>query len=92
MARPTIEEETLDRLKEIVDARAKVPADHLTPDQRLAFALDELADADQRVQRLSNRVETLESKIEELRGEEQQQPGGGLNPSGGSVRGNGNQF
>jgi len=92
MARPTIDEETLDRLKEIVDERAKIPAEHLTPDQRLAFALDELGEADQRVSQLSNRVEALESEIEELRREDEQQntqPGGGLNVGG---RGTNNQF
>ena len=84
MARPTIDEDTLDRLEEIVDARAKVPADHLTTNQLIAFVLDELHDADQRVNRLSKRVDTLESKIEELRSEGQQQnqqPGGGLTPN-----------
>jgi chromosome segregation ATPase len=93
MPRPTIDEETLDRLKEIVDERAKIPAEHLTADQRLAFALDELGEADQRVSQLSNRVEALESEIEELRREDEQQntqPGGGL--GGGGLGNPNNQY
>jgi len=69
MPRPTIDEGTLDRLDEIADARAKVPASHLTADQQVAFLLDELEDADARANRLSQRVDRLEDEIEQLRGE-----------------------
>ena len=83
MPRPTVSEETIERLNDIADARAKLPADHLTTNQLVAFLLDELHDADQRNKRLSQRVDNLEAEIEELRSEGQQQnqqPGGGLTP------------
>ena len=84
MPRPTIDEETIERLNDIADARAKLPADHLTTNQLTAFVLDELGEADQRNKRLSQRVDNLEAEIEELRSEGQQQnqqPGGGLTPN-----------
>lgn len=78
MPRPTITEDTLDRLTEIADARSKVPAEHLTPEQQVAFLLDELEDADARASRLNQRVDKLENEIEQLRGEgESQQFGNG---------------
>lgn len=69
MGRPQIDDETLDRLEEIVDARTKVPASHLTTSQRLSFVLDELENADNQVEYLSDRVEALESEVEEARAE-----------------------
>jgi len=67
MARPQLDDEVLDRLEEIVDQRTKVPASHLTTTQRLAFVLDELEDADNKVEYLSDRVEALEGEVEEAR-------------------------
>ena len=84
MPRPTVSEETIDKLNDIADARAKLPADHLTTNQLIDFLLDELGEADQRNKRLSQRVDNLEAEIEELRSEGQQQnqqPGGGLTPN-----------
>ena len=69
MPRPTIDEDTLDRLNEIADARAKVPASHLTPEQLITFLLDELEDADARASRLNQRVDRLEDEVEKLRGD-----------------------
>ena len=67
MGRPQLDDEVLDRLEEIVDARTKVPASHLTTTQRLAFVLDELEEADDRINYLSDRVEALEGEVEEAR-------------------------
>ena len=67
MPRPTVSEETLDRIEETVDQRTKVPAKHLTTEERLAFVLDELEEADAAVDRLSNRVDTLEQQLDEVR-------------------------
>ena len=69
MPRPTVSEETLDRIEEIVDQRTKVPAKHLTTEERLAFVLDELEDADNQVEYLSDRVDSLEAEVEEARAE-----------------------
>jgi predicted nuclease with TOPRIM domain len=69
MPRPTIADDVLDRLAEVVDHRTKVQADHLTTTQRLEFVLDELAEADERVDRLADRVESLEEQLEEARAE-----------------------
>jgi chromosome segregation ATPase len=77
MPRPTITEDTLDRLEEIADARAKVPASHLTPEQLITFLLDELEDADARASRLNQRVDKLEKEIERLRDEDESQQFGG---------------
>lgn len=54
MPRPTVEEETRDRLAQLVDAEADVPASILTFDQQLAYALDHVDD-------LRDRVEELEA-------------------------------
>ena len=88
MPRPTVSEDTLDRLTEIADARSKVPASHLTPEQLIAFLLDELEDADARASRLNQRVDKLEKEIERLRdeGDSNNQRGGGA--SFGSPGGN----
>jgi hypothetical protein len=39
MPRPTVEEETRDRLAKVVDRKADVPAEVLTFDQQLAYVL-----------------------------------------------------
>lgn len=67
MPRPSISEEHIERLTAIVDARIKVPAKHLTTEERLGVVLDELEEADGRADRLSNRVETLEQQLDEVR-------------------------
>jgi len=67
MPRPSISEEHIERLTAIVDARTKVPAKHLTTEERLAVLLDELEEADAAVDRLSNRVDTLEQHLDEVR-------------------------
>lgn len=85
MPRPTIDEDTLDRLNEIADARSKVPAEHLTPEQLITFLLDELEDTDARASRLNQRVDKLEAEIEQLRGEDEsnaQNVGNGGGPLG----------
>lgn len=90
MPRPTVSEDTLDRLEEIADARAKVPASHLTPEQLITFLLDELDEADARASRLNQRVDKLENEIEQLRREGEssnQQFGNGGGPLG-SATGN----
>ena len=69
MGRPQLDDEVLDRLEEIVDARTKVPASHLTTTQRLAFVLDELVEADSRISHLTDRVDSLEAEVEEARAE-----------------------
>jgi len=87
MGRPQLDDEVLDRLEEIVDQRTKVPASHLTTTQRLAFLLDELEDADSRVEYLSDRVEALESEIEEARADQATAGvGGGFNLGDGDRR------
>jgi chromosome segregation ATPase len=91
MPRPTITEDTLDRLEEIADARAKVPASHLTPEQLITFLLDELEDADARASRLNQRVDKLEKEIERLRDEDESQQFGNGGGSLGSPTGN-NRF
>jgi chromosome segregation ATPase len=67
MPRPTIDEEVVDRLTAAVDARTKVPAEHLGIAERIDFLLDELEDADSRAEYLSDRVDTLEAELEEAR-------------------------
>ena len=67
MPRPSISEEHIERLTTIVDARLKVPAKHLTTEERLGVLLDELEEADAAVDRLSNRVDTLEQQLDEVR-------------------------
>jgi hypothetical protein len=52
MPRPTVAEETRDRLAELVDAEADVPASILTFDQQLAYALDHADDLRDRVEEL----------------------------------------
>ena len=92
MGRPQIDDETLDRLEEIVDARTKVPASHLTTSQRLSFVLDELEDADSRIDYLADRVDSLEAEVEEARAEADRADqatggvGGGFNLGGGGNR------
>jgi len=56
MPRPTVKEETRDRLADLVDREADVPASILTFEQQLAYALDH-ADA------LDDRVEQLEAEV-----------------------------
>jgi hypothetical protein len=70
MVRPTIDDEVVERLTDAVDARTKVPAEHLGIGDRLAFVLDELEEADARAARLEDRVSTLEAELEA----ERQQP------------------
>lgn len=67
MPRPTIDDDLLDRLTEVVDERTKVPAEHLGVAERLAFVLDELDAADQRVEHLGDRVEDLTKQLDEAR-------------------------
>ena len=66
MPRPTITEEDLERLEEIVDERTKVPVEHQSVSQRLAFALDELEEADARADRQEERAEALADQVERL--------------------------
>lgn len=73
MPRPTLDEEVVDRLTEVVDDRTKVPAEHLGIAERLDFVLDELEEADSRAEYLSDRVETLEAELEQARERAQQQ-------------------
>ena len=73
MARPQIDDGILDRLEEVVDRRANVPAEHLTNSQRLGFALDQLAEADRQVEHLTERVNQLEARLEKLREKDTQQ-------------------
>lgn len=75
MGRPAIDDDVLDRLTEAVDARTKVPATHLTTEERLDFALDALDEVEQRAQRLADRVNTLETELEEARSEDTDAPG-----------------
>ena len=91
MPRPTIDEEVVDRLTTAVDARTKVPAEHLGIAERIGFILDELEDADSRAEYLSDRVDTLEAELEEARRDREEtglddvmNPGGnagGFNPN-----------
>lgn len=67
MVRPTIDEEVVERLTDAVDTRTKVPAEHLGIGERLDFILDELEEADGRVEYLESRVDTLEAELEEAR-------------------------
>ena len=67
MPRPTISEDDLDRMERIVDERTKVPVDHLTTEERLAFVLDELEEAEARASRLGDRVDRLEETLAEAR-------------------------
>lgn len=69
MPRPTIDEEDLARLTDVVDARTKVPAEHLGVAERILFILDELEDADARADHLAERVEMLEDQLKEARDE-----------------------
>ena len=69
MPRPTIDEQVVDRLTDAVDARTKVPAEHLGIEERLAFVLDELEEVDQRADHLAQRVDRLEEQLEEARAE-----------------------
>lgn len=70
MARPAIDDDVLDRLEAAVDARTKVPATHLTTEERLSFALDALDEVERRAEHLANRVDTLEDELEEARSED----------------------
>jgi hypothetical protein len=56
MPRPTVKEETRDRLADLVDREADVPASILTFEQQLNYLLDH-ADA------LDDRVEELEDEV-----------------------------
>jgi hypothetical protein len=69
MPRPKIDEDTYERLSELVDSRTKVPAKHLTGDEKLGFLLDALDEAERHVERLSARVDTLEDELEAARAE-----------------------
>jgi uncharacterized protein YlxW (UPF0749 family) len=69
MPRPTIDEDVLERLEAEVENRTKVPAEHLTTTQRLAFLLDELGEAEERAGHLADRVDTLEDQLEAAREE-----------------------
>ena len=80
MVRPTIDDEVVERLTDAVDARTKVPAEHLGIGDRLDFVLDELEEADDRVEYLETRVERLETQLEEAR--QQDEPAGPADPSG----------
>jgi len=42
MPRPTVDEETRDRLEKIVDRKADVPASVVTFDQQLSYLLDRM--------------------------------------------------
>lgn len=91
MVRPTIDEEVVERLTAAVDARTKVPAEHLGIGERLDFVLDELEEADSRAEYLEGRVDTLEAELEEARRDREEtglddvmNPGknaGGFNPN-----------
>jgi hypothetical protein len=74
MARPQLDDEVLARLEKIVDGRTKVPASHLTTTQRIAFVLDELEEADGRLEYLEARVDTLEKELEEERSDPDPDP------------------
>ena len=94
MPRPTIAEDDLARLEEIVDDRTKVPVEHLDVAQRLAFALDELEEADARADRqeeraeaLADQVERLEAQVEELEEQLVEVRKGGGRPGPGGARG-----
>jgi uncharacterized protein YlxW (UPF0749 family) len=67
MPRPKITEDTYDRLAELVDARTKVPAKHLTTDEKVAFLLDTLEDTTTRASRLQSKVKELEAELERAR-------------------------
>jgi hypothetical protein len=67
MSRPQIDDETAERLESVVESRTKVPVSHLTTTQRIAFILDELAEADSRVTALTSKVESLEEELEKER-------------------------
>lgn len=88
MVRPTIDEEVVERLTAAVDARTKVPAEHLGIGERLDFILDELEDADSRAEYLEDRVETLEAELEEARrGRDDTGLDDVMNPGSGGVGG-----
>jgi len=81
MPRPKIDEDTSDRLAELVDARTKVPAKHLTTDEKVAFLLDQLDETETRAERLASRIDTLETtndrlrdRVEELEGDDDSPP------------------
>jgi chromosome segregation ATPase len=86
MPRPTLDDEVVDRLTEVVDDRTKVPAEHLGIAERLDFILDELEEADSRAEYLSDRVETLEAELEEARREREETGLDGVldDPTGGT--------
>ncbi|WP_256309347.1 hypothetical protein [Halobellus litoreus] len=67
MPRPQLDEDTYDRLAALVDARTKVPAEHLTTDDKITFLLDALDEADTHIERLSARVDSLEDELEDAR-------------------------
>jgi hypothetical protein len=52
MPRPTVKEETRDRLADLVDRKADVPASILTFEQQLNYLLDHVDDLDGRVKEL----------------------------------------
>jgi len=87
MGRPQISDAVLDRLEETVDARTKVPASHLTTEERLAFALDELDEAASRIDYLAGRVDDLEAQLEDARADDTADGGlggiDGVNPGTG---------
>jgi hypothetical protein len=63
MPRPTVSEETRDRLAQLVDAEADVPASILTFDQQLAYALDHADDLRDRVEELEERTSSSASGL-----------------------------
>lgn len=67
MPRPKLTEDTYDRLADLVDARTKVPADHLTTDEKVAFLLNTLEEVEARNARLADRVDSLEDELEAAR-------------------------
>ena len=94
MPRPTITEEDLERLAAITDDRTKVPVEHLSVSQRLAFVLDELEAADaradqyeERAEALADQVERLEAQVEELEEQLVEVRKGGGRPGPGGGRG-----
>lgn len=87
MVRPTIDGDVVERLTDAVDARTKVPAEHLGVEERVAFVLDELEDADTRADRLEDRVDTLEAELEEARRDRDDTGLDDVMNPGGNVRG-----
>jgi predicted nucleic acid-binding Zn-ribbon protein len=89
MPRPTLSDEVLERLEAVAaDRLEKVPVDHLSTTQRLELLLDELEEADTRVEHLESHIDDLSDRLEAERAKNSTDDRGGSTQAGGGMNTN----